>query len=77
MRHCKPISYIVNLRFLVTVSRRNSLTHTLNLTASDVSDMRLDEILFCYGFVKQVLDGSIHVAAVVGFHDFFRKLREK
>ena len=49
----------------------------LNLATSKVGYMGLDEVLFGDGLVEKILDGSIQVADIVGFHDFFRKLGEK
>ena len=48
----------------------------LNLSVFDVSDMGLDEVLFSAGFMEQVLDGSVHVAAVIRSNDFLCKLVE-
>jgi len=45
--------------------------------ASDVGDVGEDNVLFCEGFVDEVLEGSIHVAFIVGSDDFLRKLTEQ
>jgi hypothetical protein len=46
----------------------------LSLCVSDVGDVGVDEVLFGYGFVDEVLDGRVQVAAIVGAYDFFCKI---
>ena len=55
--------------------RGNSFAHTLSLHASDVDDMRVYKVLFCEGFVEQVLDGSVQVASVVWSALYFLRIR--
>lgn len=45
--------------------------------ASDVGDVGKDEVLFRERFVDEVLEGSIHVAFIVGSDDFLSKLAEQ
>jgi len=43
----------------------------LTVFLSDVGDVGEYEVLFCYCFVEQVLDGSVQVAVIVWSHNFF------
>jgi hypothetical protein len=42
-----------------------------------VGDVGVDEVLFSYGFVEQILKGSVEVALVVWSHYFFCELSEQ
>jgi len=66
-----PTAYLI---FQLPPISRNSLTHTLNLTASD---MELDEVLVCKVFLEQISNGSGHIPFIVRLNDFFNKLREQ
>ena len=44
------------------------------VSASDMRDVGEDEVLLCYGFVDEVLDGRVQIAIVVWSYDFLGKL---
>jgi hypothetical protein len=37
----------------------------------------LNEVLFRYGLVEQMLDSSVHISSIVWFDDFFRNSESK